>query len=659
MKRTEKINTGDISVGKPLHLDVFDRNGLLLLKKGFVIQSPRQLNALFQRGACFMFDDIEEGLVQKGPTKQTREPSPFELIEDVYFQLTVLCNQKSFKSNFSSKISELCGKIQRACQVNEDASLGTILLSKNFTYSIAHQIHCAIVSEILSKFLNHPSLKQQSLLSAALTMNIAMIELQNMLFNHKGRLSADLKRQVQSHPQTGVELLRAYGVTDEIWLTTILQHHECMDGSGYPQGLRGKDIDYNARILTLADVYCVKLFSRAYRLPLSPDVAARKIITGPNKQCFDQDLAEVFVKEIGIFHPGSYVRLINGEVAVVTHRGEKIHHPIVHSVLKADGVPFAMPVKRDCSEEKYAIINSIPPQDIHIEINKLLLWDIRLPDFSALNLWTEEDKKMEDLIQRAAEQLIKSKHAITLTGAGISTESGIKDFRGPDGIWTKNPDAERMAYEAYARFQANPKEYWKVRLAGASLLGDVVNALPNPGHFALAELEKMNILKCVVTQNIDNLHQKAGSKRVLDYHGNIALLRCFSCDTRFDPAEYDLERLAKEDRLPPLCRKCNGVLKDDIVHFNEAIPADVAQASHEEASKCDLMLICGTSAVVYPFAYLPRIARQRGVGKKTTIIEINADPTPLTAEGISDYLIQGKTGTILPKLVEEVKKRIP
>ena len=264
---------------------------------------------------------------------------------------------------------------------------------------------------------------------------------------------------------------------------------------------------------------------------------------------------------------------------------------------------------------------------------------------------------MEELISKAAEQLIKSKHAIGLTGAGMSTESGIPDFRGPNGIWTKNPDAERKAYQSYAKFQQNPKEYWKDRMAGASLLGDLTNALPNPGHFALAEMEKMAILKCIVTQNIDNLHQKAGSKRVLDYHGNISLLRCVSCYSRFEPGEFDLNRLLAEDRLPPLCRKCNGVLKSDVVHFNEAIPSDVARESQEEAGKCDLMLICGTSAVVYPFALLPMMAKQYQLKKKTIIIEINSDPTPLTEEGISDYLIQGKTGTILPKIVEEVKKR--
>ncbi|MGP8154953.1 MAG: SIR2 family NAD-dependent protein deacylase [Smithella sp.] len=264
---------------------------------------------------------------------------------------------------------------------------------------------------------------------------------------------------------------------------------------------------------------------------------------------------------------------------------------------------------------------------------------------------------MEELIQKAAEQLIKSKHAIGLTGAGISTESGISDFRGPNGIWTRNPDAERKAYQSYAKFQQNPREYWKDRITGASLLGDLTSALPNPGHFALAELEKMAILKCIITQNIDNLHQRAGSKRILDYHGNISLLRCVSCHSRFEIGEFDLDQLLSEDRLPPLCRKCNGVLKSDVVHFTEAIPPDVAQESQEEAGKCDLMLICGTSAVVYPFALLPKMAKQRQPGKETIIIEINADPTPLTEEGISDYLIKGKTGTVLPKIVAEVKKR--
>ncbi len=262
---------------------------------------------------------------------------------------------------------------------------------------------------------------------------------------------------------------------------------------------------------------------------------------------------------------------------------------------------------------------------------------------------------MEQSIGRAARDLVDSKYAIGLTGAGISTESGIRDFRGPQGVWTLNPEAERRAFSGYQRFLEDPKGWWQERLAGTSrgFLGNLEEAMPNPGHYALAELEKMGILKCVITQNVDALHEKAGTKHLLEYHGSWTKLRCISCNLRFRRDEFDLEKLIQEDQLPPHCPKCAGIVKSDGVSFGEPIPSDVAQQSLEEAWKCDLMFICGTSAVVYPFANLPRIARQRGA---TTIIEVNAEPTPLTEEGISDYLIPGKTGEILPRIVEEVKR---
>jgi NAD-dependent deacetylase len=265
---------------------------------------------------------------------------------------------------------------------------------------------------------------------------------------------------------------------------------------------------------------------------------------------------------------------------------------------------------------------------------------------------------MTDLITQAAADLIKSKYAIALTGAGISTESGIPDFRGPSGIWTKDPEAEKRAYRVYAKFLKDPKEYWIERLTRPSLLGNLDQYAPNSGHLALAELEKMGILKWVITQNIDGLHQKAGSRRILDYHGNALKLRCVSCRVRFESGDFDLKKALEEDRLPPLCSDCGGVLKSDVVHFHEPIPIDVAEQSLEEASRCDVALICGTSAVVYPFARLPQVAKQRPPGSESVIIEINAEPTPLTERGISDYLLEGKTGEILPKVVEKVRKLI-
>jgi NAD-dependent deacetylase len=271
---------------------------------------------------------------------------------------------------------------------------------------------------------------------------------------------------------------------------------------------------------------------------------------------------------------------------------------------------------------------------------------------------------MEELVKRAAGDLAESRYAIALTGAGISTESNIPDFRGPKGIWTLNKEAEAKAYERYDLFLNNPRAYWEeiVGLRGTygKFHGQVREAKPNPGHYALAELEALGILKCVITQNIDGLHKKAGTKRVLEYHGSVNMVRCVSCGCRFAWEEVSL------DELPPRC-KCGAVLKDDVVHFKEPIPSDVMEESEKEALKCDLMLICGTSAVVYPFANLPRMARYHAgrlalgldiMGQRTnvTIIEVNADTTPLTQEGISDYLIQGRTGEILPRIAEETRK---
>lgn len=374
MKKPERLNQGRIILGRPLDEDLYDRNGVLLRKKGSIVKTQKQLTALYQRGVSFMVDFIPERPVQKAPPQETKKPSPFELIEDVYAQLSNLGNPQSSKSAFPSKIIGLSKKIQTACQIDTDATLGFVLLGKHLNYSITHQIHSAIIGEVLSNSLGHPAQERLPLIAAGLTMNIAMIELQNFLFNQKEKLNPKMKQEVRSHPQRGVDLLRDYRVTDESWLTTVFQHHEFMNGKGYPQGLRGQDIGIKARMLTLADVYCVKLFSRAYRLPLPPDIAAREIITGSRDQGFDQDLANILVKEIGIFHPGSLVRLINGEIAVVTKRGKKIHHPVVQSVLREDGVPLLKPIKRDCSKEDYSIVYSVAPQHVTMDIDKNLLW---------------------------------------------------------------------------------------------------------------------------------------------------------------------------------------------------------------------------------------------------------------------------------------------
>jgi NAD-dependent deacetylase len=265
-----------------------------------------------------------------------------------------------------------------------------------------------------------------------------------------------------------------------------------------------------------------------------------------------------------------------------------------------------------------------------------------------------EAQKTDDLIRQAAGDLAASSYAIVLTGAGISTESGVADFRGPKGIWTTNKQAEAQAYQRYERFLNDPKAYWEEMLGtvgtGSDFYKQMREVEPNPGHRAIARLEQLGIVKWTITQNVDGLHEKAGSQRVMHYHGTVEKLRCLSCGSRFGIDGFSLEK------LPPLCR-CGRPLKYDVVHFQEPIPSDVMDAAEEEAMRCDLILICGTSAVVYPFAALPAMARSRGRGQSSVkIIEVNAEPTPLTHQGMSDYLIQGKTGEILPLVVDEVSR---
>ncbi|MGQ9721255.1 MAG: NAD-dependent protein deacylase [Candidatus Jordarchaeum sp.] len=273
----------------------------------------------------------------------------------------------------------------------------------------------------------------------------------------------------------------------------------------------------------------------------------------------------------------------------------------------------------------------------------------------------------EEEIKKAAKDIVNSKIIIALTGAGISTESGIPDFRGKNGLWTKYDPADFT----YSRFLQNPAKYWKMSLELADLLL-AVEPMPNPAHLALARLEEVGKLKCIVTQNVDGLHQAAGNTDVIEFHGNLRRVVCIACGEKF-PHDLALEK-ASNGQIPPLCDHCKGVLKPDAVLFEEPIPRHALERSLEEARNCDLMLVVGTSAVVYPAAELPRIAKERGgyraslfgfysqprvldYSQGAKVIEINAEPTPLTGI-VSDYLIEGKAGEILPKIVKEVETQL-
>ena len=246
-------------------------------------------------------------------------------------------------------------------------------------------------------------------------------------------------------------------------------------------------------------------------------------------------------------------------------------------------------------------------------------------------------------IKKAAELLVNSKHSIILTGAGISTESGIPDFRGEDGIWDKYKPEIYGDIESFLR---DPSKFWKMAREIAPTLFD---AEPNPGHYALAELEKMRIIKAIITQNVDELHQKAGAVIVYEVHGNINRFSCLGCRASYTK-EQVLNKLKKGRKSAPLCNYCGAPLKPSVVLFGEDLPKFEKYMSIDLAKKTDVMLIAGSSLTVAPICDLP-VYTLSGGGK---LIIVNDQPTHLDDK--AEIVLNHKTGIILPLIVEEIKK---
>lgn len=251
---------------------------------------------------------------------------------------------------------------------------------------------------------------------------------------------------------------------------------------------------------------------------------------------------------------------------------------------------------------------------------------------------------MDGDLDAAVRCLLDARYVIALTGAGLSVESGIPPFRGPNGLWTKYGEPPMNGYEI---FLADPKKAWEDRLNPVGPMRELWDALaraePNPGHLALAELEDMAVVRATITQNVDNLHRVAGSRRLLEIHGNATLIRCIQCMTRFEREEIDFAL------LPPTCPRCDGLLKSDTVSFGEPIPPDVLTACSDEADRADCMLVAGTSATVYPAAGFPIAIAERG----GDLIEVNPYPSDLSP--LCRITLPGTAAQVLPALVDRIR----
>jgi NAD-dependent deacetylase len=254
---------------------------------------------------------------------------------------------------------------------------------------------------------------------------------------------------------------------------------------------------------------------------------------------------------------------------------------------------------------------------------------------------TADTADLDRALQAARRLVQEARQIVVLTGAGISTDSGIPDFRGPQGLWTRNPEAEKMAtihhYVADAEVR---KRAWRSRLESPALA-----AAPNAGHTALVELERRGTLLALLTQNVDGLHQKAGSSPalVVEIHGTAREVTCLACGERA-PMERALARVRAGEEDPP-CRTCGGILKSATISFGQGLVAEDLRRAERAARSCDLMLAVGTKLSVYPIAGVVPVAKEAGA----RVIIVNAEPTEMDA--LADAVLRGSISALLPRLL--------
>jgi len=253
-----------------------------------------------------------------------------------------------------------------------------------------------------------------------------------------------------------------------------------------------------------------------------------------------------------------------------------------------------------------------------------------------------------DKIDIAANMILESMRIVVFTGAGISTESGIADFRSPGGIWDRF-DPSELNYQNFLASEAGREKYWQF---SKSLWPTIADAKPNRGHYAIDELYHLGKLDCVITQNIDSLHQKSGvpEEKVIELHGTLKWVICLECGRRY-PRQQIQSRLESGEKVPR-CDSCGGIMKPATIAFGQPMPVKETREAETRSATCDLFLVAGSSLVVYPAAHMPLVAKDNGA----KLVIINLTPTP--HDQYADIVIYEKTGQVLSQIVEQVKVRL-
>lgn len=353
-----------LKLGRSLPWNVYDGSGQLLLAVGYTLASQHQLETLLKRGVYADADEIKR---YRGAQQKAKEQpfDPFWLWSDLQVKLSLLLREHKQTEDFADRLITIARLLQLLCEKDADVGVFVMMQHDATKYAVAHSLHAAIVCELITLRMGWTDEERLPVVAAALTMNIGMLELQSMLAAHSGRPSEAQKAEIRNHPRRSVELLQAAGVTAGDWLRAVYEHHEMPGGGGYPRGVPAAFMP--AEIIRHADIFGAKISERAGRKALPPNIAVKDLYMSMGGA--GNPIAALLVKEIGIFPPGCFVKLTNGETAVVVRRGEKANAPIVYSVANPNGVAYMDAVKRDTARTGFTITGSISRQNILARID--------------------------------------------------------------------------------------------------------------------------------------------------------------------------------------------------------------------------------------------------------------------------------------------------
>ncbi len=255
---------------------------------------------------------------------------------------------------------------------------------------------------------------------------------------------------------------------------------------------------------------------------------------------------------------------------------------------------------------------------------------------------------MKDQIETVAQWIVRSQRVVVFAGAGLSTESGIPDFRSPGGVWDRY-DPEDFYFQNFLASEASREKYWQM---STEMYEPIKKARPNLAHLAISELERLRKLDCIITQNVDGLHHKAGNseEKIIQLHGTAMHVSCLNCHKRYDRDEIQ-ERWRGGEKAPR-CNECGGPLKPATISFGQAMPESETEEAYKRSSACDLFIVIGSSLVVQPAASMPLVAKRHGA----KVVIINRDPTAM--DDMADMTIHGQAGPVLAGILEIVKREL-